>query len=334
MAQKLEIRRFLEDDAPVIDVRSEGEFAQGHIPGAISLPLFNNAERAEIGTLYKQQGQQPAILKGLEIVGPKMLNLSSSGLALARDRKIAVHCWRGGMRSSSVAWLMESVGLEVTVLEGGYKAYRRLCLDLFAAPRRIVVIGGKTGSRKTQILAELKSQGLNTVDLEALANHRGSAFGYAVEGQPTQEQFENNLGAELLKSPAEKPLLVEDESLLLGRLHIPDPFWHQMRAAQVFVLDWPIEKRIEHLLEIYDAPEEVIRTNLKAIHKRLGMERYKEALTAIGEARRGDVCRIVLDYYDRAYSYGLSQRNPATLSYLPGENAVREIRERLACKSD
>lgn len=330
-------------EAPIIDVRSEGEFVQGHIPGAISLPLFNNAERAEIGTLYKQQGQQPAILKGLEHAGPKMLSLASAGLAIAKDRKIAVLCWRGGMRSSSVAWLLESVGLEVTVLQGGYKAYRRLCLEAFAAPRRLVVLGGKTGSRKTQILAELKAQGLGTVDLEALAAHRGSAFGYlpakdgslsGVEGQPTQEQFENDLGAELIKSPADKPLLIEDESRLLGRLHIPDPLWHQMRSAPVFVLEWPIEKRIEHLLEIYNAPEEAIRANLKSIHKRLGMERYKEALTAISEGRRADVCRIVLDYYDRAYSYGLSQRNPATLSYLPGENAVREIRERLACRSD
>jgi len=332
---KLDIRKFLEGDAPIIDVRSEGEFAEGHIPGAISLPLFNNAERAEIGTLYKQQGQQPAILKGLEIVGPKMVHLSSSGLALARNRKIAVHCWRGGMRSSSVAWLLESVGLEVTVLEGGYKAYRRLCLEVFAAPRRLVVIGGKTGARKTKILAELKALGMSTVDLEALAAHRGSAFGYAADGlQPTQEQFENDLGAELIKSPADQPLLVEDESRLLGRLHIPDPLWHQIRSAPVFVLEWPIESRIEHLLEIYDAPEETIRASLKAIHKRLGMERYKEALTAISEGRRGDVCRIVLDYYDRAYSYGLSLRNPATLSYLPGESAVREIRERLACRSD
>ncbi len=334
MAKPSDIRNFLAGGAPVIDVRSEGEFAAGHIPGAISLPLFNNTERAEIGTLYKQQGRQTAILKGLEYAGAKMQTLASNGLALAKDGKIAVHCWRGGMRSSSVAWLLEGVGLDVKVLEGGYKSYRRLCLELFAVPRRLTIIGGKTGSKKTDILNELQGVAAQTLDLEALANHRGSAFGYATDGtQPTQEQFENDLGMVLFKSDADRPLLVEDESRLLGRLHIPDPFWFQMRAAPVWVLEWPIEKRIEHLMADYEAPAEKIRANLKAIHKRLGMERYKTALTALDEGRLDEVCRTVLDYYDRAYAYGLSVRDPSTLSYLPGETAREEIQRKLSCKS-
>lgn len=334
MAQKLEIRKFLQGGLPVVDVRSEGEFSAGHIPGAISLPLFSNTERAEIGTLYKQQGKQPAILRGLELVGVKMRDLATSGLAHARDGKIAVHCWRGGMRSASVAWLFEGVGLSANVLTGGYKAYRRLCLELFAAPRQIVIIGGKTGSQKTKLLSDLRSAGHFIADLEHMANHRGSAFGYAGDGtQPTQEQFENNLGAALLTADPNQPIFIEDESRLLGRLHVPDAFWPQMRSAPVLVLEWPIEKRIEHLMADYTAPDTVIRENLKAIHKRLGMERYKSALVALDEGRRDEVCRIVLDYYDRAYAHGLSQRQPSTISYLPGETALGEILQRYSCKS-
>jgi tRNA 2-selenouridine synthase len=334
LAKPLDIRNFLAAGMPMIDVRSEGEFAAGHIPGAISMPLFNNTERAEIGTLYKQQGRQTAILKGLEFAGAKLQNLAASGLALAHEGKIAVHCWRGGMRSSSVAWLLEGVGLDVIVLSGGYKSYRRLCLELFATPHQLTVIGGKTGSQKTDILHELQATGTQTLDLEALANHRGSAFGYSAEGtQPTQEQFENDIGMVLFKSSAAKPLLVEDESRLLGRLHIPDPFWFQMRSAPVWVVEWPVEKRIVHLTADYQAPAEKIRANLKAIHKRLGMERYKAALSALDEGRMDEVCRVVLDYYDRTYSYGLSLRNPSTLSYLPGETAREEIQRKLSCKS-
>jgi len=343
VAKQLSAREFLEIGLPIVDVRSEGEFNHGHITDAISVPLFNNEERAAIGTLYKEQGQQPAILKGLELVGPKMHALAEAGLRLARENKIAVHCWRGGMRSASVAWLWERVGLEVYTLTGGYKAYRKLCRELFSYPWQLYIIGGKTGTQKTKLLGELAAAGISAVDLEALANHRGSAFGYlpardetpvGIDGQPTQEQFENNFGHALLGAAADKPLLVEDESRLIGRLHIPHEFWLQMRRAAVFVIERSLDERVAFLTGIYDAPAETMRASLKAISKRLGMERYRSALIALDEGRTADVCGTVLDYYDRAYTYGLSHRAPDSLNYLPGDTAYAEILRKLSWKSD
>lgn len=333
MAAKLEAQNFLSLGAgvPIVDVRSEGEFAAGHIPGAIPMPLFNNAERAEVGTLYKQQGQRVAILKGLQFAGARMSEMAARALELAPGGKIAVHCWRGGMRSGSVAWLFERVGLDVSVLTGGYKAFRRHCRAAFAAPRKLIVIGGKTGSQKTRILLELAAKGAQVIDLEGLANHRGSAFGYAPSAwQPTQEQFENEIGIRLMQMPADKPLLVEDESRLIGRMHIPQPFWLQMRSCQVYVLDWSLEDRVSFLCQEYQAPADTIRDNLNAIRKRLGPERHKHALEALDGGDRAEICRIILDYYDRAYGYGLSQREPQTISHLPGETAVEEILRKIS----
>ncbi len=333
MPRQISIREALKNQQQVtlIDVRSEGEFEAGHIPGAISLPLFTNTERAEIGTLYKQQGQQPAILRGLEIVGPKMRALAEAGLKHAVEGRIAVQCWRGGMRSASVAWLFERVGLNVDTVVGGYKSYRRLCLELFNAPWKLLVIGGKTGSRKTQILTELHTQGANTIDLEALANHRGSAFGSFHESeQPTQEHFENLLGHELFRCENQKTVFVEDESMLIGRLHIPQPFWGQMRTSKVVVLEWPVEKRVEYLLQSYRDSAEKLRASLASIRKRLGDERHKRALLALDEGHLDEVCRITLDYYDRAYAFGLSKRDPATLEFVAGDDADSYLRTVMA----
>lgn len=329
MPKQISIREALNNQAqtPLIDVRSEGEFARGHIPGAISLPLFTNAERAEIGTLYKQQGKLPAILRGLEIVGPKMRSLADAGLTHAIEGRVAVQCWRGGMRSASVAWLFERVGLSVDTVVGGYKAYRRLCLELFQTPYEILVIGGKTGTRKTQILQDLMSQGVNAIDLEGMANHRGSVFGaHETSEQPTQEHFENRLGYALYRCQGDKKLLVEDESMLIGRLHIPQPFWLQMRAARVMVLEWPLEKRVQYLLQTYEVSPDKIRQNLASIRKRLGDDRYHRALKALAEQRLDEVCTLVLDYYDRAYSFGLSKRDPTSVSHIPADELNNHFR--------
>lgn len=329
MPRQISIREALKNQqhAPLIDVRSEGEFAQGHIPGAISLPLFNNAERAEIGTLYKQQGQQPAILRGLGIVGPKMQQLAEAGLAHAVAGRITVQCWRGGMRSASVAWLFEKVGLQVDTVVGGYKSYRRLCLELFSTPHDILVLGGKTGTRKTQVLKDLIAKGANAIDLEGMANHRGSAFGsLEATEQPTQEHFENRLGYAIFACQGSKTILVEDESMLIGRLHIPQPFWLQMRAARVIVLEWPLEKRVQYLLQTYQVAPEKFRKSLASIRKRLGDDRYQSALTALDERRLEDVCTLVLDYYDRAYSFGLSKRDPTSVQHIQADDLNNHLR--------
>ena len=184
----------MSQNVPLLDVRSPAEFEQGHIPGAINVALFTNEERARVGTIYKTQGKDEAVLEGLRIVGPKMASIVEQALELAPERKLKVHCWRGGMRSGSVGWLLRQAGFSVEVLNGGYKAYRQKVLQELANPFNFVVVGGPTGSGKTHVLKALQNSGEQVIDLEGLAHHRGSAFGHmGLEEQPSSEYFENLL---------------------------------------------------------------------------------------------------------------------------------------------
>jgi len=197
MSQRISIEDFLprRHEVLLLDVRTPGEYAQGHIPGAVSFPLFTNEERAEVGTLYKQESPQVAMERGLELVGPKMAGFVRRARELAGGRDVIVHCWRGGKRSGSMGWLLSTAGMRVQTLEGGYKAWRRYILErLENPPWRFIILSGKTGSGKTDILQELKSLGAQVVDLEALACHRGSAFGALGQPeQPSAEHFANRL---------------------------------------------------------------------------------------------------------------------------------------------
>ena len=180
MAPCLHIDAFLAAGGALLDVRTPAEFRQGHIPGAANLPLFSDAERAEVGTLYKQQGRQAAVLRGLALVGPRMEALAAE-LVTWSERSagapLRLHCWRGGMRSGSVAWLAQQLELPVLLLEGGYKSYRRWVLELFERPWPLRLLGGRTGCGKTELLLALRERGAAVVDLEGLAHHRGSSFG-------------------------------------------------------------------------------------------------------------------------------------------------------------
>ena len=194
--------RFLKDSTniKIVDVRSPGEFQEGHIPQAVNIPIFNDQERSEVGILYKNIGRVEAIQKGLSFVGPRMEKLAKQALQYAVNQSIKVTCWRGGMRSEKMAWLFELVGLKVYVLEGGYKAYRNYILDTFRNIPQLVVIHGPTGSGKTDILKSLKEKGEQVIDLEEIACHRGSAFGAIGMGsQPTTQQFQNRLFEEFEK---------------------------------------------------------------------------------------------------------------------------------------
>jgi len=219
------------DDLPMLDVRSPGEYNHAHMTGAISLPLFNDDERALIGTLYKQQGKEQAVMKALEIVAPRMTSIVNDAKRIAPALKARVHCWRGGMRSGSIAWLLNTMGFEeVYTLQGGYKSYRAWIISLFAKNYSLFILGGRTGSAKTEVLKKLNQSGECTIDLEALANHKGSAFGWIGEKDPpTQEQFENSLG-ESLHRYLNKPFWLEDESEGIGKLKIPNVFFGSMRS--------------------------------------------------------------------------------------------------------
>jgi tRNA 2-selenouridine synthase len=315
----VDISEFLEFAAarPVVDVRSPGEFAHGHIPGAINIPIFDDDERAAVGTEYVQVGRQEAVLLGLGLVGPKMRALCEEVLAL-QSKEVLVHCWRGGMRSRSMAWLFETVGVRTTVLEGGYKAFRRAALDCIATPREMRILGGYTGSGKTEILVELKKLGAQVIDLEGLASHRGSAFGdLGLPPQPTTEHFENMLFMELRALDHSRPLWLEDESAAIGRVQLTPALYANMKQSPVVQLIASKKARVERLVADYGgADRELLIASVKKIERRLGSEKCVRAIELCRAGEMGAVAGLLLDYYDRGYGHQLSLRDPASITQI------------------
>ena len=299
----------------IIDVRTPAEFAQGHIPGAVNVPLFSNQERTEIGIVYIQQGRIPAVSLGLRRVGPRLEELARTllGLTDPADRRLRIHCWRGGMRSASVAWLMESTfGCRVTTLMGGYKAFRRWVLASFAIPREVRVVAGLTGCGKTVILKQLADLGACVVDIERLANHKGSAFGNLGEdAQPTQAQFENDLAFAWRATDPARPVWLEDESRMIGRRVLPDALWERKNHARFHVVALPDDERIAHLCQTYAGfPPAQLAACVAAIRQRLGGGRTMAAIEAIHSGDFATACRVMLTYYDRTYQNCLTAYPP------------------------
>lgn len=296
---------------PLFDVRSPGEFVAGHWPGAKSLPLFTDAERAEVGTLYKQTSPDEAFLRGLEFSGKKMRWYVEEARAQTAGDKIAVHCWRGGQRSQSMAWLLSKVFKEVLVIEGGYKALRntgRKNLAGFEVP--LFMLGGPTGSGKTKILHELQALGGNILDLEAMAHHKGSSFGaLGEEEQPTVEQFENDLFHQFHGLGAHsQPIWLENESKSIGRVYLPNELWQKMLNAPLVQLDIPLAWRIENLVADYaNFKKEDLVLAFERIRKRLGGQHLNTALEALAKDDFSTAARIALQYYDKAYHASLEK---------------------------
>lgn len=306
---------------PIADVRTPAEYAHGHIPGAVNIPLFTNEERVTVGTTYKQQGREAAILLGFDLTGSKWSGFIRQALEYAPAKKIAVHCWRGGMRSTAMAWALDLYGFEVLLVQGGYKHYRRWVHKKLEQPWVFTVVGGMTGSGKTRILTLLTQQGEQVVDLEDLAQHQGSTYGTLNRLiQPTQEQFENNLAARLAPIDTSRRIWIEDESQNIGRCLLPKPFWTQLRSSFLVDLQVPLELRIDSLTKEYgDLDKDFLVESTERIAKRLGPEQTKAAITAIREDRIPDFIRQVLVYYDKAYLKGLKWRETSRIIELPVE---------------
>ncbi|MDU0370923.1 tRNA 2-selenouridine(34) synthase MnmH [Hymenobacter endophyticus] len=318
-------------EVPVLDVRAPIEYAHGHIPGAVSFPLFSDEERARIGTTYKQISQDRAVLLGLDFFGPKMSQLVKLAQKVAPHKQVRVHCWRGGMRSGAVQWLLELAGFEVQLLDKGYKDYRRGVLASLEQPHPLWVLGGLTGSGKTNVLHQLMAQDQPVLDLEGLAHHKGSAFGSLGQPeQPTQEQFENNLAAALEALPVAASAWVEDESRTIGAVHLSSGFYEQMRQAPLLLLEIPREVRVQKLAEEYGRHDPAaLATSILRIRKRLGGLATREALAAIGDDDMPKMVSLVLDYYDRTYLHGLEGRpfvRVASHTSDPAENAALVLR--------
>jgi tRNA 2-selenouridine synthase len=311
MPEILTAADFLNVPHILLDTRSPGEYEQGHIPGAVSFPLFSNEERAKIGTCYKQIGKEEAIELGLEIIAPKMVEFVRSAKQLASDKRVRVHCWRGGMRSSSMAWLLETAGMQVTLLEGGYKAFRKWVRSTLSSPRKIITLGGMTGTGKTQLLHALANQSEQILDLEALANHRGSSYGaLGLPAQPTVEHFENLIAMQWMKLDPNRPVWIEAESRRVGLCRIPDEILTQMMQAPVIQIERSRQERIQLLIEEYgkvDREELIIAT--ERISRKLGGQHAQRAIEYIRQGNLEPAIDIVLNYYDKTYWYDLQRRN-------------------------
>lgn len=321
MLRNLPVEDWIVVDAPIIDVRSPGEFDRGHIPGAFNLPLFSNDERAIVGTLYKRQGRDAALLEGLRIVGPKLAALVERAQHVAPSRRVRVHCWRGGERSGSVAWLLDKAGFpEVLTLQRGYKDFRAHVQAGLREPLRLKVLGGFTGSGKTELLHHLAAMGEQVLDLEGLAKHKGSAFGALGEGpQPTTEHFENLLWHTLRSMDHSRPIWIEDESPMIGRVCVPPTLHRSMREALLYFVDVPLNERVQRLVHVYGAyPTDHLADSIQRIAKRIGPQHCRTALEALHAGDLEQVATIALRYYDKAYAYGASQRDPRRVVRLPG----------------
>tara|TARA_Y100001968_G_scaffold298194_1_gene307909 strand:- start:2356 stop:3399 length:1044 start_codon:yes stop_codon:yes gene_type:complete len=315
----LPFKRFRSEGGPIIDIRSEGEYAQGHWPGSINLPLLNNQEREIIGITYKRQGRDIAIKAGLKLISPKLPQIKKSlhEIANLNNKKhgrhlIRVYCWRGGLRSKAIVWLSNLLGIKSFQLKNGYKSYRKWALDQFEAQWPLKVIGGRTGTGKTDILHSLIKRKINVIDLEGLANHRGSSFGSIGLGdQPTSEQFENLIAESLNDSlqNSSKTIWVEDESPNLGKCRIPYKLYRQMKDAPLIEIIRSKEERLKRLTQLYGnlSKQHLLEATIR-ISKRLGPQRTNLALKAIENENWEQACLAMLDYYDKSYDYQLKNK--------------------------
>lgn len=331
--EKIDIGDFLSlsPALPVIDVRSPGEYNHAHLPCAFNVPIFTDEQRAVIGTAYKKEGRHIAVDHGLEffsermkiipgkiedIIGEKKIDkISSSFISGDKKKDILVYCWRGGMRSAAIAWLMSLYGNKIYLLNGGYKSFRKWVLSQFEKKYSLKVLGGYTGSGKTEILKKLKKNGKVTIDLEDLANHKGSAFGgLGEDAQPSSEMFENLLAVELYKANAatqnNQEIWIEDESAHIGRVGIPRQFWNQMRESPLYFIDIDFEERVNYIVKNYGKFDKQELTNcILKIQKRLGGLNTKNSIQFLSENSVKEAFSILVKYYDKMYEESLNRRD-------------------------
>ena len=302
--------------SPIIDVRSPSEYSKGHWPGAINIPLFTNSEREIIGKSYKKESRLKAIFNGLKITMPKTTKfldiiMQATSKQEKRNKSLRIYCWRGGMRSNAFAWLARTIGIKTYLLKGGYKNYRKWVLNQFESDLPIRLIGGKTGTGKTDLLNYINDKKIFVIDLEGIANHRGSSFGsLGMKRQPSTQQFENILAESLDKFHASNAIEIwlEAESSNLGKCRIPNSLYKKMKKAPIIEIIKTKNERIENLVNVYSQNSQTeLKEAVNRISKRLGPQRTKEALVAIETKDWSEACKAMLDYYDKCYEYELDK---------------------------
>lgn len=334
MVQIIDVSTVFNDDRiPLIDVRSPAEYAHAHIPGAVNIPIFNDEERAQVGTRYHDAGKDAGFLLGLELTGPKLAPyVKKLNSLVPAHAPVIVYCWRGGMRSNAMAWLFDQAGHPASVIEGGYKAYRSYIRAACTDGRDFKVIGGMTGSGKTEILHQLQASGEQIVDLEALANHRGSVFGHlGQKEQPNNETFEILLWETLRKLDKSKPVYIEDESRSVGRVSLPESFFNYLQQSDFIMLDVKTEVRIERLVREYGIfGREALTENVLRLGKYIGGEAMNKAVEAIRENKLEIASGILLRYYDAKYVKSIERfpyrrRTVVTTETLDAKENARQI---------
>ena len=328
----------LSEFSDVIDARSEGEFAEDHLPGAINWPSLNNEERKLVGTEYKQISAFDAKKRGAALVAKNIArHLERDGIHKPRDWQPLVYCWRGGKRSGSLALILDQIGFTVTLVDGGYKAFRAaLVADLppLAAQFDYRVVCGTTGSGKTRLLQALAAQGAQVLDLEALANHRSSVLG-VIPGlpQPTQKGYDSLIWAALKSFDASRPVYIESESKKVGNVAIPEGLITAMRAAPCLQLDLSENERVALLLEDYDffvKDIEFFCDRLGALTQARGKDVVTDWQT---RSRSGDVASVVrellVNHYDPVYLQSMkrnfAQYSAATV-IAPADRSVQAMK--------
>ena len=326
MSTTLPLLDFLKEakESIVLDVRSEGEYKQGHLPGAINVPLLNNEERKIVGTTYKQVGREAAVIKGFELVGHKFADYIKLVQKLSPTKKISVYCWRGGMRSNTMGWLLQLSGFNVSVLKGGYKTFRNWALETLKEERNVVILGGKTCTGKTELLKKLKEKGEQVIDLEQLACHKGSTFGaLGQDAQPSNEHFENVLAVEWYAYKNKNVIWLENESNRIGGIKIPDTVFEMMRKAKLIDVVLPLEQRIKRVLDEYAVfSVELLEEGTRRLEKRLGNLRMTQAIAFLKENKLEQWAKMMLDYYDDAYEYSNSKRETGTIKTMEIDDIV------------
>ncbi|MBT3648510.1 MAG: tRNA 2-selenouridine(34) synthase MnmH [Flavobacteriales bacterium] len=324
---KLDVNIFLNtsDNGTILDVRSPSEFAKGHIPDAKNFPLFSDEERAEVGLLYKEKGQFDAVLRGLDIVGPKL-----RGLVLEakkhNSKEFHVHCWRGGMRSEYMGKLLSLAGYSISTLPGGYKAYKRSQLELFAQKFSYIVLTGYTGSGKTRYLKMLRDSGEQVVDLEGLANHQGSSFGNQKSTfQPTTEQFHNDLYEVMRNFDPQKQVWIEDESFSIGRVHLPAALYRIKNLSPHLIIEVDKKERIQNLLEEYGSIDiSKLQLAVEGIKRKLGGDRYQLVLEMLKQNNGKGAAGEILQYYDKRYKEAVDRKKSLVIDVVDTDKLSEE----------
>lgn len=327
--EKIDVEGFLKlaEHIPVVDVRSPSEFAAGHIPRAINIPLFNDEERAIVGTKYRQSGRIQAILEGLKKAGPEMSSKLEKAIKVSGNSELLIHCWRGGMRSEAMAWLFSLGEIKTQILSGGYKAYRNYVLAGLSEKRKVIVLGGMTGSGKTQILGNIMKKDWQVIDLEGLACHKGSAFGALGQPpQPSTEHFANILFDVWKRTDRDQPIWLEDESRNIGSVFMPEQFYNNMQGMPVVIIMMDVRTRMPRLMEEYSVyPPGELKDSIMRISKRLGGDNTRDAIMAVDNGDIAKAVEITLHYYDRAYMYGLQKKDSKKIIFVETDTDDIEI---------